>query len=237
MESQRTKREWLQWLTRVRLLMIVLMLVMGLVWPQYSTGQSASRLFLSIVFFWLTLALLELILVRWIPDASWQGGLQVACDTILISGVVYATGLQDSYFISLYLLLIIVASILFSRQGTFLTAGASLVFLSALEILAFLPEKFRGGCDARFKRRYRRVVALRTDLDFWPSRTWRACFPVFCAAKERNSTQNAKNCWSCRTSREDIIHSMRGGLLTTDVEGRIVVLNRTGEEILGKRFP
>ena len=35
---------------------------------------------------------------------------------------------------------------------------------------------------------------------------------------------------------EDIIHSMRGGLLTTDMEGRILLLNRTGEEILGHRF-
>jgi PAS domain S-box-containing protein len=29
---------------------------------------------------------------------------------------------------------------------------------------------------------------------------------------------------------------MRGGLITTDMEGRIVLLNRTGEEILGYRF-
>src|SRR5262249_20907093 len=32
-----------------------------------------------------------------------------------------------------------------------------------------------------------------------------------------------------------IIHSMRGGLLTTDAEGRILLLNRTGEEILCRR--
>src|ERR1019366_1603949 len=35
---------------------------------------------------------------------------------------------------------------------------------------------------------------------------------------------------------EDIIHSMRGGLLTTDIEGRILLLNRTGEEITGSQF-
>jgi two-component system sensor histidine kinase PilS (NtrC family) len=34
----------------------------------------------------------------------------------------------------------------------------------------------------------------------------------------------------------DIIHSMRGGLLTTDLDGRVVLLNRTGEEILGRTF-
>jgi two-component system sensor histidine kinase PilS (NtrC family) len=35
---------------------------------------------------------------------------------------------------------------------------------------------------------------------------------------------------------EDIIHSMRGGLITTDLHGRILLLNRTGEEILGHLF-
>jgi two-component system sensor histidine kinase PilS (NtrC family) len=34
----------------------------------------------------------------------------------------------------------------------------------------------------------------------------------------------------------DIIHSMRGGLLTTDLEGRILLINRTGEDILGRSF-
>src|SRR5208282_4135922 len=34
----------------------------------------------------------------------------------------------------------------------------------------------------------------------------------------------------------DIIHSMRGGLVSTDMEGRVVLLNRTGEEILGRSF-
>jgi two-component system sensor histidine kinase PilS (NtrC family) len=35
---------------------------------------------------------------------------------------------------------------------------------------------------------------------------------------------------------EDIIHSMRGGLITTDLSGRILLLNRTAEEITAYRF-
>ncbi len=35
---------------------------------------------------------------------------------------------------------------------------------------------------------------------------------------------------------EDIIHSMRGGLITTDMDGCILLLNRTGEEITGRQF-
>jgi two-component system sensor histidine kinase PilS (NtrC family) len=235
MESQRTKREWLQWLARVRLMMIVLVLVMGLVWPQYSTGQSASRLFLSIAFFWLTLALLELILVRWIPDASWQGGLQVACDTILISGVVYGTGLQDSYFISLYLLLIIVASILFSRQGTFLTAGASLVFLSALEILAFLGKIPAAGVTLGSKGAIA-VWCVTHGLGFLAVAYLASLLSNLLRSKGKELDAKREELLELQDFTQDIIHSMRGGLMTTDGEGRIVVLNRTGEEILEKTF-
>jgi len=42
---------------------------------------------------------------------------------------VYSTGLQESYFISLYLLVIIVASILFSQRIAYLTAASSFCFL------------------------------------------------------------------------------------------------------------
>src|SRR5438270_2092300 len=152
MDSQRTSREWLQWLARVRLLMIVLILAVSFFWPQYSAGQPTTRLFLSIIVFWITLASLELILVRWIPDAPWQGGLQVACDSLAVTGVVYATGIQDSYFIPLYLLVIIVASILFSRRGTFITASGSLVMLFVLELLVYSGKLPYSGAGLGSKR-------------------------------------------------------------------------------------
>ena len=39
-----------------------------------------------------------------------------------------------------------------------------------------------------------------------------------------------------QTFNQDIIESMRGGLLTTDMEGRILVMNRAGAEITGSGF-
>src|SRR5262249_39272453 len=154
MNAQGTNREWLQWLTRVRLLMIVLILAVGIFWPQYANGQPTSKYFLPIIFLWLTLGFLELIFVRLMPDAPWHGGLQLACDLAVITAVVYVTGLQDSYFISLYLLAIIVASVLFSRRGTFITAGISLLFLLLLEIPGF------SGQISTFSRTFSSKAAL-----------------------------------------------------------------------------
>ena len=122
MEQTLTRRDWLEWLTKVRLLMIALILGVGVVWPQYSPASGSTHYFLPIIILWITIGILHLILVRLLPSASWLGALQISCDVGMITALVYATGLQDSNFSSLYLLVILVASILFSRQLTFLTA-------------------------------------------------------------------------------------------------------------------
>jgi two-component system, NtrC family, sensor histidine kinase PilS len=235
MDSQQTKREWLQWLARVRLLMIVLILVVSFFWPQYANGQPTSRLFLSIIISWITLACLELILVRWMPDASWQGGLQVACDILAITGVVYATGLQDSYFISLYLLVIIVGSILFSRQGTFLTAAAALVMLFALEMLAYAGKIPAAGAILGSKGAIA-VWFVSYGLGFLAVAYLASLLSHLLRSKGQELDAKREELLELQDFTQDIIHSMRGGLLTTDGEGRIVVLNRTGEEILEKTF-
>ena len=142
MEQILTRREWLEWLTKVRLLMIALILGVGVVWPQYSPSTGTPKYFLPIIILWITIGILHLILVRLLPGAGWLGALQVSCDVGMITAIVYATGLQDSNFTSLYLLAIIVASILFSRQITFLTALlclSSLAFTTALVYAGKIP--------------------------------------------------------------------------------------------------
>ena len=69
---------------------------------------------------WYTLAILYVILQRWIPRARWHAPLQIVCDLLIITAVVYTTGVQDSYFISLYLLAILMGGIMFSWSGAFL---------------------------------------------------------------------------------------------------------------------
>src|SRR5271156_879287 len=132
-----TTREWLDWLTRVRLLLIALILAVGVVWPRYVPGPMGERYFLPLIVFWITLGTIHIILLRWLPYARWHGPLQVVSDVAMVSALVYATGLQDSYFISLYLLVIIVASILFSRRVAFVTAVFCLVCLALMTVLVY----------------------------------------------------------------------------------------------------
>src|SRR5207248_7160836 len=155
MDKSFATREWLEWLTRVRLLTITLILTIGVVWPQYIPGFSSNRFFLPLIIFWITLGILHLILLRGVPQARWHGGSQVAGDVVMISALVYATGLQESYFISLYLLAIIVASILFSRRAAFITAAACVVFLGGMTLMAYhgkIPKTYVGAPTAEVLR-------------------------------------------------------------------------------------
>ena len=235
MHQSASTKEWLEWLTRVRLLMITLILAVGVVWPQYVPASPGNRFFLPLIIFWITLGIPHLILLRWLPQAPWHGGLQVTCDVLMISALVYATGLQESYFISLYLLVIIVASILFSRGVAFATAGLCILILGGMAALAY---------DEKITRTYVGIATPESLRIWFLSNLFGFLAVAYLASflaqslrrKGAELDEKREELLDLQDFTEDIVHSMRGGLLTTDLEGRILLLNRTGEEILGYRF-
>ena len=171
--------------------------------------------------------------------SPWRGGtlrFRLILDLGMITGVVYASGAQDSYFISLYLLAILMGSILFSRRGAFLVAGASFVLLGCVVELILLRHRFRAPpC---------RMPGLR-KLESWLASNFFAFFAVaylgsLLAQTIRNKghelEEKSEELKDLQAFNRDIIESMRGGLLTTDLEGRILLVNRAGAEITGHGF-
>jgi two-component system sensor histidine kinase PilS (NtrC family) len=235
MDQNLTMREWLDWLTRVRLLLVALILAVGVVWHEVTGPTAGRRYFLPLIVFWITLGTIHIILLRWFPYARWHGAVQVLSDVAIVSALVYATGLQDSYFISLYLLAIIVASILFSRGLAFTTAAICVAVLGALTALAHA---------GKIPRTYGSVYTA-AGLRFWFLNNTFGFFAIAYLAsllaqslrrKGQELEKKREELLDLQDFTEDIIHSMRGGLITTDIAGRIVLLNRTGEDILGYRF-
>jgi two-component system sensor histidine kinase PilS (NtrC family) len=235
MGMTRNVAAWLAWLSRVRFFLITLLLALVLLLGKSSQLEVSTRLFLPLMILWYTLAIFYTILMRWVPLASWHGPVQLVCDLLVVTGLIYLTGTQDSYFIWLYPLAIIVASILFSREATFIVAGLSFVLLGGLAELIYyniLPRMQIAVPSGRQLQTwilsnlfYFLAVAYLSSLLAQSLRRQGAELEV-----KRGELQDLQ------AFNEDIIHSMRGGLLTTDLEGRIILLNRTGEEITGKKF-
>jgi hypothetical protein len=70
MEQNTTTREWLGWLIRVRLLTILLILAVDLIWPQYIPASSVNRHFFLSLAYLVTVGVLHISLVRWMPGAA-----------------------------------------------------------------------------------------------------------------------------------------------------------------------
>src|SRR5260370_13757208 len=235
MELNQNLSDWLRWLNGVRFLVITLLLAIVIVLQQYTQVAVPFRYFVPLVILWYTLALFYVILLHWVPIARWHAPLEITCDSLLVTGLVYVTGGHESYFISLYLLLIIVASILFSRRATFLVAGFSFILLGGVVELVFYVVLPRTAAT---------IPAAKT-LQIWIFSDLIAFFAVaylsslLTASLRRQSAElemKRGELEDLQAFNQDIIHSMRGGLITTDLDGRLRLLNRTGEEILGMKF-
>lgn len=227
--------EWLSWLTRVRFLLITLLLAVVVVLEQFTELVVPVRYFVPLIVLWYTLAIFYLILLRWVPLARWHAPLEIVCDLLLVTGLVYVTGGHESYFISLYLLAIIVASILFSRRDTFLVAGLSFVLLGGLLELVYYGVLPRTAL----------VMPHAKTLQIWILSNLLAFVAVaylssLLTQSLRRQTAELEmkqgQLQDLQAFNEDIIHSMRGGLITTDLDGRVMLLNRTAQEITGLRF-
>src|ERR1700680_4630556 len=184
---------------------------------------------------WYTLAIFYTILMRWVPQASWHGPVQLVCDLLMVTGLIYLTGTQDSYFIWLYPLAIIVASILFSRKATFMVAGLSFILIGGLAELIYYNILPRMQVAVPSSRQLQTWIF--SNLFYFMAVDYLSCLLAQSLRRQGAELEVKRGeLQDLQAFNQDIIHSMRGGLLTTDLEGRILLLNRTGEEITGKKF-
>src|ERR1700690_2776167 len=235
MKSTPTANEWLPWLGRVRFLIITFLVMVVVIIRQLTTIQPPLRTLIPIVVLWYTLAVLYLILQRWIPQARWQAPLQMISDIVIITGVVYATGAQDSDFISLYLLAILMGSILFSGRGAFLVAGGSFVLLACVVELAYYGLIPRTASSMPAPRSLESWLAVNL-FAFLAVAYLASLLTRTIRAKGTELEEKNEELKDLQAFNQNIIESMRGGLLTTDLEGRILLLNRAGADITGQGF-
>ena len=235
MELTASASEWLPWLGRVRFLIITFLLAVVVVVHQFTPVSIPVGELVSLCGIWYVLASIYVILQRALPGAGWHGALQMILDVGIITGVVYTSGAQDSYFVSLYLLAILMGSILFSRRGAFLVAGFAFVLLGCVVEMMY----------AGWIPRSAATMPAPRALETWLGSNLFAFFAVAYLGSLLTQTihtkgaeleQKSEALKDLQAFNQDIIESMRGGLLTTDLEGRILLINRAGVEITGHGF-
>lgn len=235
MKPTTSVNEWLPWLGRVRFLVITFLVAGIIAVREWTPTPFPVWTLLGLSAAWYLLATVYLLMQRAVPRSRWHAPVQMVLDLGIISGVAYASGAQDSYFVSLYLLAILMGSILFSRRGTFLVAGFGFVLLGCVTELTYygiIPRTAVSTPSAR-------------AIESWLGSNLFAFFAVAYLGSLLAQTIRSKGVEleeksealkDLQTFNNDIIESMRGGLLTVDLEGRILLINHAGAEITGHGF-
>lgn len=223
-----------------RLLAIFLLLVTSWLWfsgtlrislEAFPEGLLFGLLLVFVISVGLTVA--YFFLLRLNKNFAWQIRVQFFLDVLLITWLVWRTGDLTSPYITLYIVLISVASFFMKPLSTLLMASLCaflfilLSFLTVNSLIETFGQQQPTGKIVQIVSFH--VVALLV-VGLLASRL-----------SDRRSSgeeleETAKTLASLRALHERIVESIRSGLVTTDLDGNIYTFNAAATEITGLRL-
>src|SRR5512146_624078 len=131
------ERTWLEWLVKVRVIIITFLLAIELAITTLTATSVSKSLFIAVIIAWYVASAIYMVWLRSGRNVATQARAQVLTDLAFATAVVYVTGGIDTSFNFLFPLVIILASILLSQSWAYLTAALSFMFFGAILDLSF----------------------------------------------------------------------------------------------------
>jgi two-component system, NtrC family, sensor histidine kinase PilS len=240
MQSTFDERNWLGWLVKIRVIILTFLLGIELTVTRLAPSTLPLRVFINTMLLWYALSLFYILLLSFWQEQRLQAVLQVVTDLIMVSLVVHLTGGWDSSVNFLYPLVIIVACILLPKMWAYLTSAlAFIMYVCVLELNYYgeLPSFATSHPDLKALE-----AIIFVNLFAYLAVAYLA---GLLAAKLRQVDVQLKDASgaleSLQALHENIIQSISGGLITTDIDGHITLLNLAarrqlscGDDLIGK---
>ena len=180
----------------------------------------------------LTVTLAFLMLWMWDRNKLLQLYVQTTADLILATILVAYTGGIESAFVSFYLLIIIYCSLTLGRNGGIVGSALSTILYSgiiAANHLGAIGSNTTGGNTSLATFRISAHV-----LGFWAVAYLGTYLHQRLNAVEGELKEKIHSFTQLQRLNEHIVSSIRSGLITTDLRGRIAVFNTAAQELTGR---
>ncbi|MBV9180024.1 MAG: PAS domain-containing protein, partial [Acidobacteria bacterium] len=231
MQSVVEERLWLVWLAKVRIFILTLLLCVELVVAQLTPVAFPIRLFIDSILLAYTISVFFLTLLHFWEETRVQAVLQVSVDLGLVTLLVYVTGGVDSSLNFLYPLVIIVATILLSRRWAYVIAGLGFVLYGTVLELCYFHIVPSYSATHPQMRTLQAIIFVNLF-----GYVGVAYLGTLLSTKLRQVDRRLKHTRgaleSLQALHENIIRSTSNGLITTDLEGRITLVNASAEKLL-----
>jgi two-component system sensor histidine kinase PilS (NtrC family) len=234
MPAEFNERTWLTWLGKVRIVIITFLLGIGLAITALTRTNVDVRAFGTVIAVWYTVAVFFILLRTIWDDWALQAKLQVFTDLGLSAALIYVTGSIDTSFNFLFPLVIIVASILLPRWWAYITAAVSFIAFGAVLELPYF-EIVRSYSVTKPDLKSLQGVILINLFAYMAIAYLASNLAQKLRQADVELQEKSDDLEDLQAMHEHIIHSMRGGLITTSMDGRVTLLNATGQRLLGRR--
>lgn len=218
-----------------RLVVIFLLLVTS--WAWYSgTLDLTLRIFpqgpLLIFVISVGLTAVYFLLLRLSKHLAWQVRAQFIIDALLITWLVWRTGDLTSPYITLYIVLISISSFYLRPRATLVMAGICTALFVLLSVVTALSLIESWGTPHTLPRLVQIVSFHIVAFLIVGILAARLSDRRFSGEELLEATKSLAN---LRAIHERIIESIRSGLITTDLDGKIFTFNAAAAEITGHR--
>jgi two-component system sensor histidine kinase PilS (NtrC family) len=231
MHSISDERNWLTWLVKVRILILMVLLVIELAVIRLTPSPLPIMPFLTGMVLWFVLSLFFLFLVSVWSEHRLQAILQVLSDLAMVTLVVHLTGGIDSSLNFLYPLVIVVACMLLPRGWGYLSAAlAFILFGTILELDYYLIIPSYSNSHPKLKALQ---VVIFVNLFAYFAIAYLAGLLMSKLRQVDVQLKDASGALeNLQALHENIVQSMSGGVITTGLDGRITLVNRAAQHLL-----
>jgi len=231
MHSIPDERNWLTWLVKVRILILMVLLAIELAVIRLTPSPLPIMPFLTGMVLWFVLSLFFLFLVSVWTEHRLQAILQVLADLAMVTLVVHVTGGIDSSLNFLYPLVIVVACMLLPRVWGYLSAAlAFILFGTILELDYYLVIPSYSTSHPKLKALQ---VVIFVNLFAYFAIAYLAGLLMSKLRQVDFQLKHASGALeNLQALHENIVQSMSGGVITTGLDGRITLVNRAAQQLL-----
>jgi two-component system, NtrC family, sensor histidine kinase PilS len=231
-DTRFNERAWLAWLVKVRVIIISFLLAVELLIVNLTPNNVPVRLFETIIVTWFTISFFFFVLQSLWSEYKPQAITQIFTDLAFVTAIVYVTGGIDTFFNFLYPLVIIVASILLPRYWAYLTAAVSFILFGTLLELCYFEKIPSFQTSGRGDSKSLLLVILVNLFAYLAVAHLSSSLAAKLRQAGRELQDKSGELLSLQALHENVIHSIRSGLITTDLEGRITLMNTPGQKLL-----
>ena len=231
-----TLRAKLVWLMTGRAAVITLLLGSALLIRLRFPGAFPIDPFFVLIGITYALTAVYALALKYSEKNRWLVDVQLGCDAVIVSAIVYITNGVSSYFSSLYTLPIIAASTIQSRRG-----GMMVAILSSLLYSGLVLGQYYGGGILPGVLDYDLLPAFRMAIFTVGLNVFGFLAVALLSGYLAESARRADERLAATSNQledlqafsQHIIDSLMSGLATTDMEGRVLTFNRAAESITG----